>query len=429
MPIDVNIPKVGEGVDTVQVVRMLVKPGDIVAANQALVELETGKAIVEVPSPQAGKVAQVYLEAGADAKPGQPILRLESDTQANPTPPSKSTPPSKPEAAGATQSAIQASTAKPTPALTTPPATPPSKEPFPAAHSVPAAPSVRKFAREVGVNINRVRGSGPRGRVSCDDIKRHLRESRPTQAEPGLIAAPPLPDFAAWGPVRIEKMSSIRRQTASHLSMSWAQIPHVTVHDKADVTELEPLRKRFADRAEKHGGKLTMAVMIVRTVASALKRFPKLNASVDPEHHTIIFKDYCHVGIAVATDRGLVVPVIRDVDRKNMVELAIEISAVAERARQGKLSADDMRGGTFTVTNLGRIGGAYFTPIINYPEVAILGMGRYVEESDPAGGTPRTMLPLSLSFDHRLVDGADGAAFLAWIIDALRQPLLLALEG
>jgi pyruvate dehydrogenase E2 component (dihydrolipoamide acetyltransferase) len=277
----------------------------------------------------------------------------------------------------------------------------------------------------MGVEIKQVHGTGPHGRVSREDVQRHAKGIQPAPA----IKQPSLPDFSQWGPVSIEKMTPIRHKTATHLSNSWQMVPHVTIHDKADITELEPLRKKYASLAEKAGGKLTMAVMVCKVVASALKKFPKMNASVDMSGGTVILKDYCNLGVAVATERGLVVPVIRDADRKNMVDIAVEISQIAVKARDGKLALEDMQGGTFTITNLGRIGGAFFTPIINYPEVGILGMGRSFQESDPDGGDSRTFLPLSLSFDHRLVDGADGAAFLGWIMGALREPLMLALEG
>ncbi|MFO7821971.1 MAG: 2-oxo acid dehydrogenase subunit E2 [Lentisphaeria bacterium] len=391
MATEVKIPEIGEGVESVQLTKMLVQQGDSIKVDQSIAELETGKAVVEVPSPADGKVAEIKLENGSDVKPGDVILTLEDGKPAESKHPETSG--SKPQ-------------------------------------RVPASPSVRRLARELGVNINEVKGSGPRGRVSREDVKKHVHGSSSPSSKTRSEAPPPaLPDFANWGEVRTEKMTSIRRQTAKHLSTCWMQIPHVTIHDKADITELEPLRKKYAELAEKEGGKLTMAVMITKIAASALKRFPKMNASVDMNNGKVIFKEYCHMGIAIATERGLVVPVIRNADKKNMVELAAEISAVAQKARDGKLEPSDMEGGTFTVTNLGRIGGEYFTPIINHPEVGILGMGRYAIESDPDGGSPRTFLPLSLSFDHRLVDGADGAEFLAWIIKTLKEPMLLSIEG
>jgi pyruvate dehydrogenase E2 component (dihydrolipoamide acetyltransferase) len=213
------------------------------------------------------------------------------------------------------------------------------------------------------------------------------------------------------------------------MSLSWAHVPHVTIFDKADITDLDALRKKYADRAVKGGGKLTMAVMVCKVAAAALKVFPKFNASVDTANNRIVYKEYVNLGIAVNTDRGLVVPVLRDADKKNMVQLAVEISQIAEKARGNKIQVEDMQGGTFTVTNLGRVGGIYFTPIVNYPEVAILGMGRAYEESSPDGKAARTILPLSLSFDHRVIDGAEGANFLGWIVEAIEQPLILALEG
>jgi pyruvate dehydrogenase E2 component (dihydrolipoamide acetyltransferase) len=411
---EITVPEVGEGVDTIEVVKVLIKPGDQIEVDQPLVELETGKAVVEIPATAAGKVAAVHLQEGDQVKPGQAIASLEGDAVAAAgAAPGQPEPEDKPEKQDVPDK-------QPAPA--------PQKRGAPAGRRVPAAPSVRRRARELGIDINEIPGSGSHGRVSREDVERHARQAQPTAAA-GPLASPPLPDFSRWGQVRTEKMSAVRRKTAQHLALSWSLVPHVTIHDKADITELEPLRKKYADRAEKQGGKLTMAVMITKVAASALKKFPEMNASVDMEKQSIIYKDYCNVGIAVATPRGLVVPVIRDADRKNMVELAVEISQIAGKAREGKLSTEDMQGGTFTVTNMGRIGGSYFTPIINYPEVGILGMGRYSTESDPHGGPPRTFLPLSLSFDHRLVDGADGAAFLGWIIEALREPMLLSLEG
>lgn len=307
---------------------------------------------------------------------------------------------------------------------------------FPASVSVPASPSVRRFAREIGIDLATVKGTGPNGRVSVDDVKRQAREAAAQRATgsaaPGAVhpAPPKLPDFAKWGPVETETMSAIRRKTAEHMALSWAQIPHVTIHDSADITELEPLRKKYADRAETLGGKLTMAVMVCKVVASALRRFPKFNASIDLAGRQVIYKKYVHLGIAVSTERGLVVPVIRNADGKNMVEMAAEITRIAQKARTGKIELADMEGGTFTVTNLGRVGGSYFTPLINYPEAAILGMGRTVSQPPAAGqAAPRTLLPLSLSFDHRLIDGAEAAQFLGWIIEALEEPLVLALQG
>jgi pyruvate dehydrogenase E2 component (dihydrolipoamide acetyltransferase) len=291
---------------------------------------------------------------------------------------------------------------------------------------------VRRFAREIGIDVDTVEGTGPHGRVSLDDVKRHARVQNQRRAEGLTVRTPPLPDFSRWGEVHREAMSSIRRATAEHMAVCWSNIPHVTHFESADITKLDWLRKKYADRAAAQGGKLTMAVMIVKIVAEALKKFPKFNASIDVEKREIVYKDYIHVGIAVATERGLLVPVLRDTGRKNMVQLAAEVDAIAKKAREGSLSMDDLGGGTFTVTNLGAIGGSFFTPIINHPEVAILGMGRASRQPtvNEAGEIEiRTILPLSLSYDHRLIDGAEAARFARWIAEAIEEPLLLSLEG
>jgi pyruvate dehydrogenase E2 component (dihydrolipoamide acetyltransferase) len=409
---ELKIPEVGENVESIQVVGVLVSPGDKIAVDQAVLELETGKAIVEVPASGGGTIAQILVSEGDDVKVGDVFAILEGAVESDAEPPAVEDP--KPVDA---------------PAVETPVAAAIESEPSPKL-LVPAAPSVRKFAREEGVDISKVGGSGPHGRVSQDDIKAHVRGMNTSPAQQLTQAAPTLPDFGQWGDVREEKMSAIRVQTATHLSMCWSTIPHVTIHDKADITSLDKLRKKYADRAEKKGGKLTMAVMATRVAASALKHFPQFNASIDMASRQIIYKDYVNVGIAMATKRGLVVPVIRDADSKNMVEVAVEISETAVRARAGQLKLEEMQGGTFTVTNLGRVGGSYFTPIINHPEVAILGMGRSFEEAGVSSNSePRTMLPLSLSFDHRIIDGAEGARFLRWIVEAIEEPLVLALEG
>jgi len=300
---------------------------------------------------------------------------------------------------------------------------------------VPAAPSVRRFSREIGISLEQVPGSGPHARVSKDDVKRYakqLNEARPVAGAAAVGAPlPPLPDFSKWGSVERKKMTVIRSKTAEHMTLSWSQVPHVTIYDKADITELDQLRKQYAGLADEKGGKLTMAVMVCKIVAQALRKFPAFNASVDIATREIIYKQYVHLGIAVNTPRGLMVPVVRNADTKNMVTLSVEIQELAKKCRDGKITLEEIEGSTFTVTNLGRVCGIYFTPIVNYPEVAILGLGRAYEEPTVVDGAivKRTVLPLSLSFDHRVIDGADGAAFMGWIKEAIAQPLVLALNG
>jgi pyruvate dehydrogenase E2 component (dihydrolipoamide acetyltransferase) len=411
--------------------------------------LETDKATIEVPCDTAGEVTAVHVAVGDEIQVGQRIVTLREAEAAVPS--VESTPDddaaSRERPGHPVDTEVGPSTIPQTegPGGTDSVPTVPARETMQAegqpavftdSVSVPAAPSVRRFAREIGIEISAVSGSGPGGRVSVEDVKRYAREQNQAAATAprgggSASPVPALPDFSKWGTVETEKMSTIRRKTADHMALSWQQIPHVTVHDSADITALEPLRKRYADRAEALGGKLTMAVMVCKVVASALKSFPKFNASIDMIGHRTIYKKYVNLGVAVSTERGLVVPVIRDADRKNMIEMAAEISKIAQKARTGKIELSDLEGGTFTVTNLGRVGGSYFTPIINYPEVAILGMGRtYLEAAPDEGkGHPKLMLPLSLSFDHRLIDGAEAARFLGWVIEAIEEPLVLALEG
>ena len=273
-------------------------------------------------------------------------------------------------------------------------------------------------------------GSGPAGRVTIEDVKTHVRQGG-AGARLAAPAAAPLPDFSKWGPVQREKMGNVRRATARNMSQSWPTIPMVTQFDKADITELEQLRAQYGKRAEAAGGKLTPTAIILKVVAAALKRFPQFNASIDMASEEIVYKQYVHVGVAVDTDRGLLVPVLRDVDQKNVIQLAVELGQIAQKARDRKLGLEDMQGGCFTISNLGGIGGTGFTPLVNGPEVAILGVSRGSLEPVWVEGQwqPRQMLPLSLTYDHRLIDGADGARFLRWVCEALEKPFLLMLEG
>jgi len=303
-------------------------------------------------------------------------------------------------------------------------------------HRAPAAaaPHVRRLAREIGVDIYEVKGSGPGGRISEDDVKAYAKlvlTSAAQSVQASHFAQPVLPDFAKFGKVERVSMRGVRRKTAQHLWEAWTTIPHVTQQDKADITELEQLRARFAPKAEEAGGKMTVTAIALKVCASALKVFPQFNASIDMAKEEIVYKQYINVGVAVDTDRGLLVPVIRDVDKKNIVELAAELTQISRKAKDKKLTPAEMEGGTFTITNLGGIGGTGFSPIVNYPEVAILGLSRSSMEPIWMNGKfePRLVLPLSLSYDHRLIDGADAARFLRWIAEAFEQPFLLSVQG
>jgi pyruvate dehydrogenase E2 component (dihydrolipoamide acetyltransferase) len=295
---------------------------------------------------------------------------------------------------------------------------------------------VRRFARELGVDIHSVKGQGPGGRISKDDVKAHVKAlmNSPKAAASGAsvsaLEIPDMPDFSRFGEVKSEKMSNVRRATAKQMSLSWSQIPHVTQFDQADISEVEVFRKAQGKKVEAAGGKLTVTAILLKLCALALKRFPQFNASIDLKNEQIIYKQYCHIGVAVDTPRGLVVPVIRDVDHKGLITLAVELGEVGKKARDKKLSPDDMSGAGFTISNLGGLGTTYFTPIVNWPEVAILGVGRASLQPvwQDSQFVPRMIMPLSISYDHRLVDGADAARFLRFLAEALENPLSLLME-
>lgn len=446
MVTEFRLPELGENIHSGNVVRVLVKVGDAIEKDQGVLELETDKATIEVPAPEGGVVKEILVKEGGKANVGEVILTLDSGaTTAAPAQERKAEP-----AAARSQDkpVTPKSQEKPAPPVMAPApaavlaetAPPASLYPVPAPaaaethHPAPAAPSVRRFAREIGIDINQVPGTGPGRRISIQDVKdfaKSLHQELAMRAPGVVLPGGALPDFAKWGPVERQAMNNIRLKTAQHLSLAWNTIPQVTQFDKADVTELEEHRKNFSTKVESAGGKLTMTAILLKVAASALKMFPQFNASVDMARNEIVYKKYFHVGVAVDTERGLLVPVIRDVDKKNILQLSVELSLMAEKARNRKLSLDEMQGGSFTITNLGGIGGTAFSPIVNHPEVAILGVSRSSIEPLYLNGQfePRTMLPLSLSYDHRLIDGADGARFLRWIAKALQDPFLMALEG
>ena len=450
--LEFKLPELGENIEQGDVVRVAVKPGDTISDGQTVIELETDKAVVEVPSSVSGTVKEVRVREGQKAKVGQVILTLQEGTATTAPPTEKKV---ADRAAEDTSSAEMArasyNIARNVEGKTEAQAFPRDTRQEPA-HAivppqliknagpehrppVPASPSVRRLAREIGVDVYNVQGTGPSGRISEGDVKNHAKSvitaAAAGAAAPGARPAVKLPDFSKWGPVEKVPMRAIRRKTAEHLVEAWTTIPHVTQQDKADITELEELRKKYSSRAELAGGKMTVTAIALKVIASALKVFPQFNASVDMAGEEIVYKRYIHLGVAVDTDRGLLVPVIRNVDEKNITELAAELSQLSAKAKNKTLKPEEMEGGTFTITNLGGIGGTYFTPIVNHPEVAILGMSRSRIEPCWVNDKfePRLMLPLSLSYDHRLIDGADAARFLRWVVEALEQPFLLSVQG
>jgi len=394
------LPDLGEGLIEAEIRAVLVHEGDVVKEDSPLLEVETAKAQVEIPSPFAGRVEKIHVHPGQTVKVGEPLVSFA-------------------DGGGAAAPARSAPTA--------------------------AAPSTRRLARELGVELQAVRGTGPGGRITDDDVRASAGKPSGAPAAPARAAAPagpakplaavgleppPLPRFEQWGPVERQPLSLLRRTIAERMALSAALIPHVTHFDKADVTDLNAIVTRSFEAAKQRGITLTLTSFLLKAAALALHEHPQFNASLDTGAGELILKRYCHLGIAVATDRGLIVPVIHDVDTKPVMDIARELAALAQRVRDGKTALDDLRGGTFTITNIGALGGTGAIPIINYPEVAILGVARGREEPVVRGGqiVARMMLPITLTFDHRVADGADGARFAQAIIRRLEAPETLFVE-
>jgi len=439
--IEFKLPSLGEGVTSADVADIMVKEGDTVTAGQSVVELETEKAVVEVPSPGAGKITKIHIKNGDTVKAGQLILTIQGSGAA----PSgaKAAPAAAPgesaKAPAAKEPAAKETPRQPTTVMTT--AETVSGAPASTnGHSgppAPAAPSTRRMARELGVDLRQITGSGPGGRITHEDVQAYVRTRMQTlttqkpaavrSTSAGGLTAPPLPDFSRFGLIKREAMTKIARTAAENLTLAWNVIPHVTQHDRADITELEAARKRFADGIGKNGPKVTMTAIIMKALARCLQAFPKFNSSLDPETLEIVYKQYYNIGCAVDTPHGLLVPVVKDCDKKTMLQIASDLSDLAGKARDKKLPMDAMQGATCTVTNLGGIGGVGFTPIVNYPEVCILGMSRGQSELKLIDGkvVERLMLPLSLSYDHRVINGADAARFLVTLCNMLADPFQL----
>ncbi|MEW6143789.1 MAG: 2-oxo acid dehydrogenase subunit E2 [Thermodesulfobacteriota bacterium] len=468
MAIEFRLPDLGEDIETGDVVRVYVSPGDKVEKEQALMELETDKAALEIPSPSAGVIKGVHVKEGETIKIGQLLVTIEDgagevEKAAEVKAVKKEAPPKKVEYEAMEPAKKEEPTEGAEKKEEVKEAAPRKEEPAKkaeripaqekkvekakeierreetAAQIVPASPTVRRKAREMGIDITRVKGTGPGGRITEKDLKVPRMKEAPEEAEPAPEAREaeekaPSPEAAPsadkYGETERVAMTRVRRLTAERLSEAW-KAPHVTQHDKADITELEKLRKHYGKEVESLGGKLTMTSILLKAVSSALKLFPQFNASIDMGKGEIVYKKYYNIGVAVDTDRGLLVPVIKDADRKNIEELSVDLRVLSEKARTKKITVEELQGGTFTITNLGGIGGTYFTPVINSPEVAILGVSRASLEPVYIEGQlqPRLMLPLSLSYDHRLIDGADAVRFLRWIVEVLEEPFKLSLEG
>jgi pyruvate dehydrogenase E2 component (dihydrolipoamide acetyltransferase) len=416
-----KLPDLGEGVHEGEVLAVHVSVGQEVKEGDIILEVETDKAAVEIPSPFTGTVSEVLVKTGDTVKVGDVMMTFSNGEEAEVVDVQK--PEEMPAEAAETEKVVSLTEA--------------GKRKGP----VPASPATRRLARELGVDLRRVTPSGSGGLVSADDVRAFADTGKemveapaaaeviPAEAPALTIPSPTLPDFSKWGPVERVPFRSIRRATAKQMVIAWSQIPHVTSQDEVDITKLETFRQKHKAEIEAEGGRLTMTVFALKAVATALKTYPQFNATLDVEAGEIVIKNYYHIGVAVSTDNGLIVPVVRDVDRKSITELAVEIQDIVQQTRSRKISRDDLQGGTFTITNAGAMGGGYFAPIINFPEVAILGMGQgrlqpaVVDKGDGEHEiAPRLIMPIVLCIDHRVLDGAHAIKFLKMVIEALEDP-------
>lgn len=420
------LPEIGENIEEASVIAVLVEAGKFVVKDEPIVELETDKAAFELPCPFEGVVQSVAVSAGDKLKVGGLVAVINESGKHESTEGGKSAVSARKEKIAAETDAVSEPEKK-TDAQKTETAS--RKRRIPETAQPPWSPSAKSLAGELGIDMSKIKGSGAKGRVSSGDVKARAKD---------LISSPwselsELPDFSRWGKTERAPLSTIGKISAQRLARSWKNIPHVTHHDSADITELEELRKSFSAKAEKAGGKLTVTAIMVRVVASALGAFPKFNGSFDMSCEETVLKTYVNIGIAVDTERGLVLPVIKNAEKKNIIEISIELSDLAKRARERNIKPDELRGASFTVSNLGGIGGEFFTPIVNFPEVAILGLSRSkmqpVYEKSSGQFKPRMILPLSLSYDHRMIDGAEAARFSRWIAEAVEEPFKLVFEG
>ena len=424
---EVRLPEISENVESGDVIQVFVKVGDFIEKEQSLVELETEKAAFEVPSPVKGKVTEVNMKEGDKVQVSQVILKVDTEAKAGEKPkesePEKVEKKESPKPAEEIKQSVMKNVEMP-------------KESEELAETsnivpVPAAPSVRQLARELGIDIHKVTGSEEGGRISADDVKEYAKNIISGHViKPSQVKSNPLPDFSKWGEIEREQITVTRRKISETLSYTWSNVPQVTQYDQADITNLEESRKLYLKKSGENNSKLTITSIVLKVAALALKEFPKFNSSFDLEKNEIIHKKYIHISVAVETNRGLLVPVIRDADKKSIVQLSEELNDLAEKTRQHKVTPDEMVGGNFTISNLGGIGGTNFAPIIYWPQVAILGISRASHQLCYVNGSfePRVILPLSLSYDHRIIDGAEGLIFVRWIAQHLENPLLLALD-
>ncbi len=427
---DVKLPKLGETAEGGTVVSVLVREGDTVSAGQTILELENEKAVAPIPSTAAGVVTKLRVKEGDRLSVGQIILTVESSSAAGPAQKSAAPPAAAPGTAKAPPAPARPAPAPSAPVEATPAADVDQDTPAADAPVPPASPEIRRIARELGLDLRRVRASGLGGRVEWGDLRAYLQRLQSVASQPRAAAAAAAPaaaasapiDFAKWGPVTRQPLSMLRKTISRRMTESWQTVPRVTQFDAADITDLMALRKRFAPDYEKKGARLTVTSFALRAVARTLRQHPVFNSSLDPTRDELVLKDYVHIGLAVDTDQGLLVPVVRQADQKSLFALSQDVQVLADKARDRKLSLDEMKGGTFTISNQGGIGGGHFTPIINTPEVAILGLGKGALQAVVREGRiePRLLLPLTVAYDHRVIDGGTAARFTTDLVAALQ---------
>jgi pyruvate dehydrogenase E2 component (dihydrolipoamide acetyltransferase) len=411
---DLKLPPLGEGADSGNVVSILVKVGDAIAKGQGIIELETGKAVAPVPASAAGKVTKIIVTVGEKISVGQPILSIEAATAATAEkPPAAKTP-----------SAVRRAVVAPAPASEEEAETQPAEEEAPGGPEPAASPSIRRMARELGINLRKVRGSEAGGRIVMEDVRAYIERLQRLADQPRAAAGAPAQappervDYSKWGPIARRPLTPLRKVIAERMAQSWHAVPRVTQFDEADITALDGLRKKHAAAYEAKGARLTLTSFALAIVAAALKKHPIFNSSLDEAAGELVWKEYFHIGLAVDTEQGLIVPVVRDADKKDLLSLSKELSELALKARDRKVSLEELQGGTFTITNQGGIGGGHFTPIVNFPETAILGIGRGALKPVVRDGKiePRLMLPLALSYDHRVIDGGTAVRFMLELV-------------
>jgi pyruvate dehydrogenase E2 component (dihydrolipoamide acetyltransferase) len=442
---EIKMPQISEDAESGTIVEIMVSEGDMIEEEQSIIAVESDKASVEVPAEAGGKVKEIKVSEGDEINIGDVILILEAseDGETDEDEDEEEAEDKDTEAKKEAEEEVETKKKKETTSTKDEEepeekeekkkAESPSKEHKKGKGEVPAAPSVRRLAREMDVDIYAVKGTGPGERITAEDVKaaangKAPEEKKSTTPQPEETS---LPDFSQWGEVERKKMSGIRKATAKSMANAWRTVPHVTQFDKANISTLQTFMEQYEEKAAKAGAKLTVTAVLVKLSASALCAFPKFNASVDVENQELIFKKYINIGVAVDTENGLLVPVIKDADRKSVTTIALELGEIAQKARDGKLASDEMKGGNFTVSNLGGIGGTQFTPIVYHPQVAILGVSRNQVEPVYEDGAfkPKTMLPLSLSYDHRAIDGAEAARFLRWMCQVMEDPFVMLMEG